>query len=54
MVPHRGGVGESDLGVSGKEIRIKGKEFCLDEQKGALSTRGARGRSPKRHRLHCA
>ena len=34
MVPHRGGVGESDLGVSGKEIRIKGNEFCLDEQKG--------------------
>ena len=42
MVPHRGGVGESDLGVSGKEIRIKGNEFCLDEQRAAPHTRGAR------------
>ena len=29
MGPHRGGVGESDLGVSGKEIRIKGNEFLV-------------------------
>ena len=54
MGPHRGGVGESDLGVSGKEIRIKGNEFCLDEQTGLQQAPKGPAEGPKRHRLHCA